>query len=66
MADREALIAELRRHGEQLRAARDAEGEELDAIAELLPLAIEAGITKVDIARLTGVGRPWINRTLDR
>jgi hypothetical protein len=63
---REDLIAALQRHGDRLRTARDAERDELDAIAELLPHAIEAGISKREIARLTGVGRPWIDRSLDR
>jgi hypothetical protein len=63
---REDLIAALRRHGDRLRAARDAERDELDAIAELLPRAIETGISKREIARLTGVGRPWIDRSLGR
>jgi hypothetical protein len=65
-ADRETLIAELRHHGDRLRATRHTERDELDAIAEMLPRAIEAGISKREIARLTGVGRPWIDRSLHR
>jgi hypothetical protein len=62
--DRESLIAELQTHGTRLRAARDDERDELDAIAKLLPRAIAAGVSRHEIARLTGVGRPWINRKL--
>jgi transcriptional regulator with XRE-family HTH domain len=31
-----------------------------------VPLAIRAGISKHEIARLTGVSRPWINELLKR
>jgi hypothetical protein len=63
-ADRESVVAELRRHGDRLQTVRRTERDELDAIAELIPRALDAGVTKRDIARLTGVGRPWIDRVL--
>jgi hypothetical protein len=63
---RERLIAQLREHGERRRAARAAADQELAAIAELLPDAIEAGITKVEIAKLSGVSRPTLDMLLAR
>ena len=63
--DRETLLRELRSHGERLREARGIDRDELDAIAELLPRALDIGISKREIARLTGVGRPWIDRELN-
>jgi hypothetical protein len=59
-------MAQLREHGTRLRDARATERDELDAIAELVPRAVDAGVSRHEIARLTGVGRPWINRVLSR
>jgi hypothetical protein len=64
--DPDRLRVQLREHGERRRAAREKDREELQAIAELLPQAIRAGISKREIERLTGVSRPWIDRLLHR
>lgn len=61
---REQLRAQLREHGDRLREIQDADSREHEAIADLLPKALEAGLTKTEIAELAGVGRPWINKKL--
>lgn len=67
MADeRERLKAELQKHGERRQAAEATSKAELERIAEVIPQALAAGITKVEIARLTGVSRPTIDAILDR
>jgi hypothetical protein len=60
------LTARLREHGERRRAARDVDRGELDAIAQLLPQALDAGISKREVVRLTGVSRTWIDELLRR
>jgi hypothetical protein len=62
--DPERLREQLREHGQRRRAARETDREELRAIAELLPQAVDAGISKREIERLTGVSRPWIDQLL--
>jgi len=63
MADeRERLVAELREHGERRTAALGTADDELREIAGLIPRALAAGIRKIEIARLTGLGRPTIDR----
>jgi hypothetical protein len=62
--DPERVRAQLQEHGERRRAARKADRDELETIAQLLPQAIRAGIAKREIERLTGVSRPWIDRLL--
>src|SRR5205807_10584916 len=64
--DRQRLVAKLREHGDRRRAALGTAEEELEAIAELLPAAIEARITKVEVARLSGLSRPTIDALLAR
>jgi hypothetical protein len=64
--EQERLRAQLRAEGERLRAAALASRVAHAAIAALLPSAIEAGLSKREIARLAGVGRPWIDKTLRR
>jgi DNA invertase Pin-like site-specific DNA recombinase len=64
--DRERLTAQLHEHGDRRRAARDVDRKELDAIAELLPQALRAGISKREVVRLTGVSRTWIDELLRR
>lgn len=65
MADeRERLAQELRRHGELRRRSLATAEQELVEIASLLPAAFQAGITKAEIQRLTGVSRPTINALL--
>jgi hypothetical protein len=62
--ERERLEAELRMHGDRLRELQVADHREHEAIAQLLPRALEAGISKREIARLAAVGRPWIDKTM--
>jgi hypothetical protein len=35
-------------------------------IARLLPAALDAGLSKREIARLAGVSRPWMDKVLRR
>jgi hypothetical protein len=66
MDRRERLAATLREHGERRKSALTTADQELDAIARLLPAALEAGITKMEVSRLTGIGRPTIDSILKR
>lgn len=63
---RERLVTRLREHGDRRRAAEATSKQELKRIAKLIPTAIDAGITKREIARLTGVSRPTIDAILRR
>jgi hypothetical protein len=51
-------------HGDRLREAQAADRREHEAIAQLVPRALDAGISKREIARLAAVGRPWIEKTI--
>ena len=62
--DHDRLRAQLREHGQRLREAQATDARAHAAIAKLLPRALDAGISKSEIAELAGVGRPWINKTL--
>lgn len=62
--ERERLARELRRHGERRRRSLATAEQELKEIAALLPSALEAGIPKAEIQRLTGVSRPTIDALL--
>jgi hypothetical protein len=62
--DPEALRAELLAEGERLRAAQRADAQAHAAIARLLPAALEAGLSKREIARISGVSRPWMDKVL--
>lgn len=64
--DPERLRALLREHGDRRRAAREVDRAELEAIADLLPQALQVGISKREIERLTSVSRPWIDELLRR
>jgi hypothetical protein len=64
--DRESLLAQLDEHGQRRRAAHAAQQESMDAIASLLPRALNAGIPKREIARRTGLSRVWIDELLRR
>lgn len=59
------LRARLAEHGNRRRAALEQASAELDAIAELAPAALAAGITKVEIAKLGGVSRPTLDAKLN-
>ena len=65
-ADRQGLIERLREHGQRRHEADAASRRELDAIAALLPAALEAGISKREIARLARVSRPTLDEMLKR
>jgi hypothetical protein len=58
------LRRQLQRHGAKRRQSLDAAEQALHDIAELLPSALVAGITKREIQRLTGVSRPTIDALL--
>jgi hypothetical protein len=62
--ERAKLRRQLQRHAAKRRQSLDAAAEALKEIADLLPSALEAGITKIEIQRLTGVSRPTIDRLL--
>jgi multidrug efflux pump subunit AcrA (membrane-fusion protein) len=61
-ADAERLAARLEAHGARRDAALTAAHAELEELRRLVPLALRAGLRKSDIARLTGLGRPTIDR----
>jgi hypothetical protein len=60
--------AQLRRQLQRLGAKRhkglETADQALDDIADILPAALEAGITKTEIQRLTDVSRPTIDALL--
>jgi aspartate-semialdehyde dehydrogenase len=62
--ERERLKAQLRIHGDRLREAQAADQREHQEIAKLVLRALDAGISKREIARLAAVGRPWIDKTV--
>jgi hypothetical protein len=65
MADpRATLRRELERQGALRRGGLATADRALREIAALLPDALEAGITKMEIRRLTGVSRPTIDGLL--
>ena len=64
--DRQRLAAQLREHGRRRHEADATSRRELDATAELLPAALEAGISKREIARLARVSRPTLDEMLKR
>ena len=55
---------ELIRHGKARAAARRKAKAESDAIAALAPKALEAGLSKSEIARLARVTRPALDTML--
>jgi hypothetical protein len=65
MSDKRARLSrQLQRAGASRRKNLEAVDESLAQIAELLPAALEAGFTKTEIERLTGVSRPTIDALL--
>jgi hypothetical protein len=67
MTDERAKIRrELQQYAAKRRRSLDAAEVALNDIADLLPSALAAGITKTEIQRLTGVSRPTIDRLLRR
>jgi DNA-binding transcriptional regulator LsrR (DeoR family) len=60
------LLADLETHSARRRAARETDRQELAAIANLLPRAIQLGVTKREIARRTGLSRVTIDGLLRR
>jgi transcriptional regulator with XRE-family HTH domain len=63
--DRDRLLEQLQAKGDRRREVQSAEREVLDEIAALLPAALSAGISKREIARRTGLSRPWIDHLLE-
>jgi ribonuclease PH len=63
-ADR--LRAELQDRGARRREARETDRSETAEIALLIPRALQAGITKSEISRYTGLSRVWIDELLRR
>jgi hypothetical protein len=61
-ADPQRLAARLEAHGARRHAALTAAHAELEELRRLVPLALDAGLRKSEIARLTGLGRPTIDR----
>jgi hypothetical protein len=64
--ERAKVRRELQSYAAKRRQSLDAAEAALNEIADLLPSALEAGITKLEIQRLTGVSRPTIDRLLRR
>jgi hypothetical protein len=62
--ERAKLERQLQRHGVRRRQGLDVADQALQDIAELLPAALDAGIPKIAIQRLTGVSRPTIDLLL--
>jgi DNA-binding transcriptional regulator LsrR (DeoR family) len=63
---RDELLRQLGEHAESRRRALEDASAEMEEIARLIPAAIEAGISKREISRRTGVSRTWIDELLDR
>jgi hypothetical protein len=63
-ADPNRLAERLAAHGARREAALTAAHAELEELRGLVPLAVAAGLRKSDVARLTGLGRPTIDRWL--
>jgi hypothetical protein len=61
---RDRLLRELDRQADLRHAAQASAQEAMAEIARLLPAAIEAGISKREISRRTGVSRTWIDELL--
>jgi hypothetical protein len=64
--DRERLLEQLSDHAERRRDAQETATAEMAEIAKLIPAAIDAGISKREMSRRTGVSRTWIDRLLER
>jgi hypothetical protein len=62
--DRAQLRRQLQRLGARRRKGLDTADQALADIADILPAALEAGITKTEIQRLTDVSRPTIDGLL--
>ena len=64
--DRDALLAQLAEEGDRRRTAQATERAAVEVIAQLIPQALNAGISKREISRCTGLSRPWIDELLRR
>ena len=60
------LRADLARIGERRQSARAAEREASEAIGRLALLALKAGMSKSEIARVAQVSRPALDEMLTR
>jgi hypothetical protein len=65
-SQQDRLRARLREEGERRKRGLAAAEQARDAIADLLPAALDAGITKVELSKLTGLTRPTIDALLKR
>lgn len=63
MTDEELRLA-LRKHGQARSRARAKASIESDNIRDLIPKALEAGLTKSEIARLAMITRPALDTML--
>jgi hypothetical protein len=61
-AEADRLAARLQVHGARRESALATAHAELEELRRLVPAAVAAGLRKSDIARLTGLGRPTIDR----
>jgi lambda repressor-like predicted transcriptional regulator len=64
--DRDRLLAELQQQADRRQAAQAVARDAIAEIAKLLPAAIEAGISKREISRRTGLSRVTIDELLRR
>jgi DNA-binding transcriptional regulator LsrR (DeoR family) len=62
--DRDRLLQELRQQADRRRDARVTARDALAEIAKLLPAAVDAGISKREISRQTGLSRVTIDGLL--
>jgi hypothetical protein len=58
------IRAELRRHGKARARARANAAAHSQAIAELAPKALAAGLTKVEVCKLAQITRPALDTML--
>lgn len=58
------IRAALAAHGKRRAAARRKAKQESDAIAALIPQALDAGLSKSEIARLAQITRPALDTML--
>lgn len=58
------LRTRIAEHGDRRRQALETAERELEAIAALTPIALKAGMTKVELAQLGAVSRPTLDAKL--
>jgi hypothetical protein len=65
-AEQKRLAEALQRHRTRRQRGLDIAQAELDQLAALIPVALEVGLTKMQIHELSGVSRPTIDALLRR